>query len=159
MALETRPVHSVLHDTTVDGVRSKTAVAGVWLRRSEYTTERFWLPERPQIVRDDADLSPPPIASAQSASMVEDRPSRSLQCVDRRGAQGQQARALSRVSVRSGSGTTFRSVRTGPDPSVAERYSVDSASEARRQVVAMFGMLVGCLTLLVLLILIRSLAR
>lgn len=55
--------------------------------------------------------------------------------------------------------STWRSVRTGPDQFVTERYSVASATEIRLQVVVIFAMLFGILAMLLLYILIRSLGR
>ena len=177
VASEARPAQDFTHDAFNDDARAKMASAGVWLRRTEYSTERFWLPEQHPIVRPAPD-PPRPRKARTRAALVSEKPpepvspnlvsaelvseippDRSLALVARPAVRERPVRALPRVSAGSGADSAWRSLRTGLDPSVAERYSVTSATEARSQVVAMFTVLVGLLTSLLTLLLIRSLMR
>jgi hypothetical protein len=179
VASETRSAQDFTHAASTDGARAKMASAGVWLRRTEYSTERFWLPEQRLIVRPEPDpLRPRPRPAQTVATVVSEKPpesvspklvspdlvaerppDRSLALVARPSVRKRSVRSLPGVSAGSGGESAWRTLRTGLDPSVAERYSIDSASRARSRVVAMFTVLVGLLTSLLTLLLIRSLIR
>lgn len=156
---ETRPGQSSPGDTTVIDARVKAASAGVWLRRTAFTTDRFWLPDRPQSVRAETDPLPSPAPPAAAVTALVVAGSGSPRTVSRPPARRQLPPPSRRADDRSLQNPNWRSVRTGPSPSVEDRYSVDAAMAARLQIVVTFATLLGILALLVLYILLRSLDR